>query len=126
MTDEQIIKALESIESESIGDCKRDCAFYDGKVHFCGGVVAKHSLDIINRQKAEIERLNHIRAELSREIDRLEEAYSIYEETTGLKQVRNDSIKKFADRLKAEVLLAGFYSVEDIDNLVKETTEDKS
>lgn len=57
MTDEQIIKALEVIASADIGDCSRDCGFYDGKVHFCGGVVAKHSLDIINRQKAEIERL---------------------------------------------------------------------
>jgi cell division protein FtsB len=33
--------------------------------------LVQDALDLINRQKAEIERLSHIRAELSKEIDKL-------------------------------------------------------
>lgn len=53
MTDNEIIKALENIMNEKIGCCKEDCNFYDGKVHGCAQTIAKHSLDLINRQKAE-------------------------------------------------------------------------
>lgn len=70
--------------------------------------------DFINRQKAEIEQLK--------------EAYSVYEETTGLKQVRAEAIKEFAERLKAEATLQhGGVTVvygSCIDNLVKEMTEE--
>lgn len=37
----------------------------------CAGEVSAMALDLINRLKAEIERLNHIRAELSKDNDRL-------------------------------------------------------
>ena len=57
MTDNEIIKALENIINEKIGCCAEDCAFYDGKVHSCEQTIAKYSLDFINLQKAEIERL---------------------------------------------------------------------
>lgn len=54
-TDDEIIRALETIDD--IGDCSRDCIFYDGKVHHCASVFAHHALDLIKRCKAEIERL---------------------------------------------------------------------
>lgn len=60
MTDNEIIKALENILDEKIGCCKEDCSFYDGKVHSCEKTIAKHSLDLIKRQQAEIERLKAV------------------------------------------------------------------
>lgn len=129
MTDNEIIKAMESIASESMGDCKRDCAFYDGKVHFCGGIVAKHSLDIINRQKAEIARLQKS----------LVDQFDGYENIR--KKARAEAIKEFVERLFERVAVktlvgkSGDYSDgfieatcwydEEIDNLVKEMTEEE-
>jgi hypothetical protein len=136
-TYEQIIKALECCANED-ASCP-ECPV--GRDYDCRLQIASYALETINRQKAEIERLNHIRAELSREIDRLEEAYSIYEETTGLKQVRAEAIREFVERLfervavktlvgKSEDYSDGFIEAtcwydEEIDNLVKEMTEEK-
>lgn len=119
MTDNEIIKALESIASASIGDCKRDCAFYDGKVHFCGGIVAKHSLDIINRQKEEIARLQKS----------LVDQFDGYENIR--KKARAEAIKEFAYRLhqiREENEMRGYGRLiyrEDIVNLVKKMTEEE-
>ena len=53
MTDNEIIKALECCK---IGNCD-DCPFYDIKED-CEVELPEESLDLINRQNAEIERLN--------------------------------------------------------------------
>lgn len=66
MNDNDIIKLLKVC---SIADGCKNCRFADSTD--CAGEVSAIALDLINRQKAEIERLNHIRAELSKEIDRL-------------------------------------------------------
>lgn len=129
MTDNDIVKTLESIASESIGDCKRDCAFYDGKVHYCAGVVAKHSLDLINRQKAEI-------AELEAEIDKQYEqakADILGNMSNGgtschwcIDKHRTEAVKEFAEMLKNSMVIKldrKFY-FPIIDNLVKEMTEE--
>lgn len=52
MTDNEIIKALEHIEAFT---CCKDCAFYKKCTGKC---VITETLNLINRQKAEIERLN--------------------------------------------------------------------
>ena len=52
MTDEQIIKALECCK---IGECD-DCPFY-GVKEDCEVELPEEALNLINRQKAEIERL---------------------------------------------------------------------
>ena len=56
MTDEQIIKALECCayweSDKSCEDCPENTYGFG-----CGNKLAKHSLDLINRQKAEIEEL---------------------------------------------------------------------
>ena len=54
-TDDEVRRMLEAIDD--VGDCSRDCIFYNGKVHSCGGTVAQHALELINRQKAEIDML---------------------------------------------------------------------
>ena len=109
-TDNEIVKALECCKNLNCFRCP-----FDGEtdcVHKCAEVT----LDLINRQKAEIESLK--------------EAYAIYEETTGLKWARAEAVKEFAKRLKAKLHLDGVVMgcncafVEDvqIDNLVKEMT----
>jgi hypothetical protein len=141
MTDEQIVKALRLCAID-VDVCTEACPYYEDREYFDGDCIKQRTIDaidLINRQKAEIERLNHIRAELSRESDRLEEAYSIYEETTGLKQARAEAIREFVERLfervavktlvgKSEDYSDGFIEAtcwydEEIDNLVKEMTE---
>ena len=66
MNDNDIIKLLKVCSTAS--GCK-DCRFADSTDR--AGEVSATALDLIKRQKAEIERLSHIRAELSKEIDRL-------------------------------------------------------
>ena len=67
MNDNDIIKALKCCEIEDCDECP-----------FRTYTHCRHSLvcgvsDVINRQKAEIDRLNHIRAELSKDIEELQE-----------------------------------------------------
>ena len=72
MTDKEIIKALECLTGESI-PC-RDCSYSANYTHFdCQRQVAKDALDLINCQKAEIERLKGypyaIQVEVSKKLE---------------------------------------------------------
>ena len=51
MTDNEIIKALKICTSEDLG-CQDGCPYISGG---CVSEIKKHVLDLINRQKAEIE-----------------------------------------------------------------------
>lgn len=136
MNDNDIVNALEclcGIETP----CK-DCVGHRFPYPVCKQQVAKDARDIINRQKAEIEELQgtlkFVRGTVARlletsdkqqaTIEKLKEAYAVYEETTGLKQVRKDAYRKFAERLKAKRGSHGEIWGNDIDNLVKEMTEE--
>lgn len=55
-TDEQIIKALEYCSTDVRENTCPKCAFY--KKHRCSTLMLNAVSDLINRQKAEIERLN--------------------------------------------------------------------
>lgn len=144
MTDNEIIKALECC-SEAIfkEDCiKLKCPFFDNEIYNCMNVddedaMHRYSLDLINRQKAEIERLNS-------EIDEISIAYSeletqkdyLYDEAKALierdKQSKSEAIREFAEKLKNVALpikIGGKYEYEvvtkqAIDHFVKEMTED--
>ena len=113
-TDEDIVKALGRCENADGFGCP-----FDGEMD-CVHKSAQLILDLINRQKAEIESLK--------------EAYAIYEETTGLKWVRAEAIKEFADRLtnNADLITVNHFdskwaiSQDEIDNLVKEMTGEDS
>ena len=97
MTDEQIIKYWNEIDSETINEHGEEFDVYITMP------VAKSTVDIINRQKAEIERL-----------------------LQKLQQAKSEAVKGFAERLKKEALIdSGFevLQVGTIDNLVKEITE---
>ena len=138
MTDNEIIKALECLEGEMIL-CK-DCS-YVNYAHFdCKRQAAKDALDLINRQKAEIENCYEF-------IEQLKKARNIWDdkcthqnaEIERLQKLLDDkcdrciakdkveAVKEFAERLKNEITIRTTHSKEQdklvlfyIDNLVKE------
>ena len=115
----------------------------------CKSRLRQDALDLINRLKAERdcyknelhyanmekEALNKLCGEQKAEIERLKEAYLVYEETTGLKQAKAEAIKEFAERLKKEFKPEINYGVvancaiklfrNTIDYLVKEMVGDE-
>ena len=122
MTDNEIIKALECFaldkdfdDSQCIG-----CAF---EHQFCTANmsvdIAKPALSIINRQKAEIERLKAESAMADGYADALEE------------RAKAEAIREFAERLKDKMFCEDFLLCEPcdmaeiIDSLVKEMVGDE-
>lgn len=59
MTDNEIIKALECCNSNDVGSCN-DCPLVlnNEDLENCEKRVRRETIDLINRQKAEIEKLN--------------------------------------------------------------------
>ena len=138
MTDEQIIMGLKCCYLGE-ADCK-ECPF--DTFEDCNDVLmAKYVIDLINRQQAEIERLNAISDRLNTictnqdlEIERLINIKADELEKAGNKCFDagyHYGIIKFAERLtdRAELIKANAFdskwaiSQDDIDNLVKEMTE---
>ena len=119
MTDNEIIKALETCNSMSIR-CG-NCSYYqiprkDGKS--CSEMMLDDAIDLINRQKAEIERF---------EKETEQTIHSIREMAfDSIKVAKSEAIKEFAERLK-EKKYGGTYPyvlVNEIDNLVEEMAGD--
>ena len=133
MTDNEIIKALEEIEE------KYGCFDVDQTpLVYMRTENAKAILDLINRQKTEIDilirkkdRLEDEIAEQKAEIEKLKKSYEIYEESSGLKWAKAEAIKEFAERLREKSIFLedeeryfGYaVKVEDIDDTLKELTE---
>ena len=114
MTDNEIKKAL---EKWCDNNCKKVCPH----LKICDKCVVtyiKSALNLINRQKAEIERLTKANERFAEEFD------SYYA------SVKSQAIKEFAKRLKEKAYLVGAVSitqelvvdVRDIDTLVEEMT----
>ena len=85
------------------------------------------TIKLINRQKAEIERLENENKILSENADTafqdgLNEAQDLYAEQIR-REIRAEAIKEFAERLKTEMSFGRYIQVDQIDNLVKEMTE---
>lgn len=83
MNDNDIIKALECCANTNWIDECEGCPLYDTEK--CINTVMQNALDLINRMKAEIERLNHIRAELSKEIAALREKIEFPERVEAMR-----------------------------------------
>ena len=115
ISDDEIISSLEVIATtRNCSECKiRNCNWGDCN---CSQITANAAFDLINRQKAEIERLKHEREvliedihhfvdknnEQLEEIEKLEKTISYLEgvcESTPDK-VRTEAIKEFAEKLK--------------------------
>ena len=105
MTDEQIIKALDCCIN---AECQI-CPLYDNDAiaENCPTGLLKLCANLINRQKAEIERLQKAKA------DDVSLAYKL---------AKSEAIKEFAERIKQEINFPlAVWKV--FDNLVKEMTE---
>lgn len=135
MTDEQIIKALEYCcgnERTNDDECSSGKCYQvdlpesreDG-TRWCSQWLMRDALELINRQKAEIERLKRKNTFLLKK--------KCKESRTATKIIKSEAIKEFAERLKEESYsnsdICGYTStvvdVNSIDNLVKEMTEEK-
>lgn len=131
MTDNEIIKALECC-SKHHNTCGTCCPMDSicNNVRDCLITLSKNALDLIRRQKAEIERLqkkaNTPFAEFTFDENKLKEIVSdaIKNIEFNLNSVKSEAIKEFAERLKCGVPQeTGVIRCADVDNLVKEMTE---
>lgn len=134
MKDEQIIKALDCCHSE-LGNMCSICPLFDPDNDYCEDDLHKNALNLINRQKAEIERLKKENTILSKNADTafqdgLDENRDLFKKEVE-PEIRNEAIKEFAERLKESIYVRenGFDVVlltwidNSIDNLIKEMTE---
>ena len=122
MTDTEIIKALEC-------KTKAHCDVCDTKevvpCEWCIFRYIKHSLDLINRQKAEIERLQKENDVIKTNCESM-----CMSMPNIAKAERAEAIKDFAERLKKKAihpyleLSVQAVFLEDIDSLVKEMIEE--
>ena len=122
MNDNDIIKALEFCESPDC-ECTRECPmFCNGikSISDCRGELHKNALDLINRQKAEIERLEDMVAQNEGVLPKYEQL------------IKAEAIKEFEDRLKEKAFYVqesewDGYVVDcnDVIGVAKEMTEDK-
>ena len=126
MTDNEIIKALECCMKD---DCE-NCPYFANGLFECGEHFNEDVLDLINRQKAEIERL---KAECGNQSalwsKHYENIFETAKETVKAEAVKAEAVKEFAERLKemSEHFWEekeNFVSEDDIDNLVKEMVGD--
>lgn len=116
-TNEEIVKALECClcdNSECLQCQKKELCKID-----CDELATK-TIDLINRQKADIERL---RAKVETRTQEKLALGRIY--TQKLKTVKYEAYKEFAERFKSYLLLnekgsISVISFENIDNLLKE------
>ena len=93
MTDNEIIKALEQCEKQPYCD---GCPYF-AKIG-CKKHLYQDALDLINRQKAEIEKLQKAGEEAVSCFNRMESLYNI--KNMELKVARAEAITEFEERLK--------------------------
>ena len=128
MTDNEIIKALECLAGTEIM-CK-DCSFsrFESRGFACKKNVSTAAIDLINRQKAEIERLTEAGKEAVSCFTRMESFYKI--KCKEIEIARAEAIKEFAEGLKKHFETYtddeesnAIYMRNLIDDLVEEMTE---
>lgn len=127
MTDNEIIKALVCCKACSFPEYCGECPYVEfATVKGCVDEMLTDVLDLINRQRAEIERLrNTVKTDFLTVTEKLKLSQS------EISEIRAEAIKGFAERLKekskkrvSDICGARVY-VGDIDNLVKEMMEDR-
>ena len=126
MTDEQLIKALECCaKTEFISDCAK-CEMF---AFDCKDILIENALDLINRQKAEIEKLEKENEKQKATLEAIDnEMMPLPFETDfdkAIKTAKSEAIKKFAKELKNYFSISECYLdiINIIDNFVKEMME---
>lgn len=115
MTDNEILKALEHHQKRRCSECP----LCDNETS-CSATISTLALDLINRQQAEIERLEKIRKADNNLITSLNKCYET---------AKAEAYKEFAEKLKEKCyedfqetyeMLSPYVTDDDIDNLLKE------
>ena len=120
MTDNEIIKAMQCVIGN---DVKCSECTYQKVLPFpsCRRMCAKNALDLINRQKAENEKLKQENEFFRKTI--IENAQRALEVTVEeIEKAKSEAIKEFGERLKQNEGRRGV-PIGTINNLVKEMTE---
>ena len=126
MTDEQIIKAYERCFTLGFDESTcYECPFYTATAK-CTEDLRDSTLDLINRQKAEIEDLKSQMEWLTGYNGNLLDANTAL--SGEIEICKSEAIKEFAERLKKYLCLdlreeISVVTIADIDNLAKEMTE---
>ena len=94
MTDNEIIKALECVASDKDVLCK-GCSYNKYYLNQCHKENAKDAIDLINRQKAEIERLK-------KEIENLESMREISPEVEHFVDTKADKVISLLNEVKSK------------------------
>ena len=117
MTDNEIIKALECCTDESYENCN-ECPYSTDTLSCERLKLLEDSLELINRQKAEIERLK-------KEVSVARDAYISIQDR--YEHTKAESYKEFAERLNEKAQIADCFDSYNmvvgthfIDNLLKE------
>lgn len=130
MTDNEIIKALECCSNCEKGCC-RNCFLNSWvDIGICQDELIDEAYNLVNRQKAEIERLKFENLALSQNRITMPERLEI------VNNARDKAIREFAERLKNLIYPqlsistyekgeAFHFCLDEIDNLVKEITEER-
>lgn len=120
MTAEQIIKALDCCIGDEDGRNCFDCPFYE--IVDCQSPMYVEAIDIIKRQKAEIERLKGWERLLKAEKHSLIEAEAIKKFAEKVISYCENIIGEHWNTISAPVSWADAYEgfIDDINNLVKE------
>lgn len=125
MTDNEIIKFMQCVIGNEVS-CS-ECA-YQKVLPFpsCRMMCAKNALDLINRQKAENEKLKQENEFFRKTIT--ENAQRALEVTVeAIETAKSEAIKEFAERLKEKFGIADCIVTvnnNDIDELIEEMTEE--
>ena len=128
LTDEEIIKALECCISTTTEEACAGCPF--NKQKLCDKdqwALERYALDLINRQKAEIEKMKEC-PKCVYEYDGEVTEYCVQGPCPNFKtveQIKTEAYKEFAARLKSYLLLnekgsISVISFENINDLLKE------
>ena len=137
LTDEEIIEALDLCTQQNGSIPCYDCPCWNDDEQECKGIDYSATLDLIKRQKSEIERLKSANDEKFRQWDMLAEKTkthyaNLYNEAKD--KLKAEAYKEFAERIKLSIKanvvetlcndVRGVYKAEyvldDIDNLLKE------
>lgn len=126
MTDNEIIKALECCSFDDVKKCD-DCPYYEKETKtYCVNDLIKDTLDLINRQKAEIERLTEGCKTQAQYIDHLEQTEKFVENEKA--KAKSEAIKEFEKLLTRRLNCntpRGAYLLNVMNEVKKEMTESK-
>lgn len=120
MTDNEIIKALECHASHT-DECD-NCPNIEIISSGCSEIMAENALALINRQKAEIERLKNHFMYAETHNSRI---FEIGAEHAIVQAIKPQIIREFVERLKERRIgKFVFITTDRLDGLIKEMTED--